>query len=294
MHMHNTECYSTSMLFIIYSSKRSSNQNRVVMSVAIETGSRFKGETGPPPTDAWAWRKYGQKPIKGSPYPRGYYRCSSSKGCPAKKQVERSKLDPNMLLVTYSCEHNHPGPPAPRNQTTQINNSIKPEKIATSNNSSEEEEEEEEADEEEGDEEEEEEEKPTKFASHAAVINKCDGGGGGGDNDFVANNSTTNEVSSLIASVSDHFWFSEFESTSTSSTMLESLIFTGDHKVSSTTNDDEMMKAAFTMRDDDESFFADLGELPECSKVFRRPGMMMERDEERRRLSLTPWCGTTG
>jgi hypothetical protein len=24
-------------------------------------------------TDLWAWRKYGQKPIKGSPYPRYIY-----------------------------------------------------------------------------------------------------------------------------------------------------------------------------------------------------------------------------
>ncbi|KAG6418160.1 hypothetical protein SASPL_120359 [Salvia splendens] len=58
--------------------------------------------------------KYGQKPIKGSPYPRGYYRCSSSKGCPARKQVERSSADPNMLIVTYSCDHTHP-PPSSRN-----------------------------------------------------------------------------------------------------------------------------------------------------------------------------------
>ncbi|WVZ11562.1 hypothetical protein V8G54_016092 [Vigna mungo] len=36
-------------------------------------------------SDPWAWRKYGQKPIKGSPYPRSYYRCSSSKGCLARK-----------------------------------------------------------------------------------------------------------------------------------------------------------------------------------------------------------------
>ncbi|KAL2245648.1 UNVERIFIED_CONTAM: putative WRKY transcription factor 69, partial [Sesamum indicum] len=40
----------------------------------------------------------------------GYYRCSSSKGCPARKQVERSRLDPTTLLITYSCDHNHPLP----------------------------------------------------------------------------------------------------------------------------------------------------------------------------------------
>lgn len=72
-------------------------------------GTRSRGEVFPPP-DSWSWRKYGQKPIKGSPYPRGYYRCSSSKGCPARKQVERSRLDPTTLLITYSATHNHPPP----------------------------------------------------------------------------------------------------------------------------------------------------------------------------------------
>jgi hypothetical protein len=62
------------------------------------------------PSDLWAWRKYGQKPIKGSPYPRGYYRCSSSKACSARKQVERSRTDPSMLVVTYTSDHNHPWP----------------------------------------------------------------------------------------------------------------------------------------------------------------------------------------
>lgn len=70
--------------------------------------SRQTGEVVP--SDLWAWRKYGQKPIKGSPYPRGYYRCSSSKGCSARKQVERSRTDPNMLVITYTSEHNHPWP----------------------------------------------------------------------------------------------------------------------------------------------------------------------------------------
>ncbi|KAK3145435.1 hypothetical protein QOZ80_3BG0252830 [Eleusine coracana subsp. coracana] len=74
------------------------------------TSSRPGGGGEVIPSDLWAWRKYGQKPIKGSPYPRGYYRCSSSKGCMARKQVERSRSDPNMLVITYTAEHNHPWP----------------------------------------------------------------------------------------------------------------------------------------------------------------------------------------
>ncbi|KAF3452718.1 hypothetical protein FNV43_RR03151 [Rhamnella rubrinervis] len=60
------------------------------------------------PPDEYSWRKYGQKPIKGSPYPRGYYKCSSVRGCPARKHVERAQDDPTMLIVTYEGDHRHP------------------------------------------------------------------------------------------------------------------------------------------------------------------------------------------
>ncbi|XP_022977465.1 probable WRKY transcription factor 14 isoform X2 [Cucurbita maxima] len=89
--------------------------------------SRPNGEVIP--SDLWAWRKYGQKPIKGSPYPR----CSSSKGCSARKQVERSRTDPNMLVITYTSEHNHPWPTqrnalagSSRSQHSKHNSSSKP------------------------------------------------------------------------------------------------------------------------------------------------------------------------
>ncbi|KAJ7962463.1 putative WRKY transcription factor [Quillaja saponaria] len=81
-------------------SKRRKNQLKKVCQVPAEGLS----------SDIWAWRKYGQKPIKGSPFPRGYYRCSSSKGCLARKQVERHRSDPRMFIVTYTAEHNHPAP----------------------------------------------------------------------------------------------------------------------------------------------------------------------------------------
>ncbi|KVH98304.1 probable WRKY transcription factor 7 [Cynara cardunculus var. scolymus] len=83
------------------SKKRKSRMKRVVRVPAIS----LKMADIPP--DDYSWRKYGQKPIKGSPHPRGYYKCSSLRGCPARKHVERALDDPTMLIVTYESEHNH-------------------------------------------------------------------------------------------------------------------------------------------------------------------------------------------
>ncbi|KAE8679900.1 putative WRKY transcription factor 7 [Hibiscus syriacus] len=83
------------------SKKRKSRVKKVIRVPAISN------KTADIPPDDYSWRKYGQKPIKGSPHPRGYYKCSSVRGCPARKHVERSLDDPKMLIVTYEGDHNH-------------------------------------------------------------------------------------------------------------------------------------------------------------------------------------------
>nr|XP_011463029.1 PREDICTED: probable WRKY transcription factor 57 isoform X2 [Fragaria vesca subsp. vesca] len=56
--------------------------------------------------DGYRWRKYGQKAVKNSPYPRSYYRCTNSK-CTVKKRVERSSEDPTTVITTYEGQHCH-------------------------------------------------------------------------------------------------------------------------------------------------------------------------------------------
>ncbi|XP_059627884.1 WRKY transcription factor 55-like [Cornus florida] len=60
-----------------------------------------------PPDDHYTWRKYGQKEILGSRFPRSYYRCTHQKlyQCPAKKQVQRLDVDPSTFEVTYRGNH---------------------------------------------------------------------------------------------------------------------------------------------------------------------------------------------
>ncbi|GER53391.1 WRKY DNA-binding protein 28 [Striga asiatica] len=59
--------------------------------------------------DGYRWRKYGQKAVKNSPFPRSYYRCTSQK-CGVKKRIERSSQDPSVVITTYEGQHNHHSP----------------------------------------------------------------------------------------------------------------------------------------------------------------------------------------
>ncbi|KAJ0228801.1 WRKY transcription factor 65 [Hirschfeldia incana] len=205
-------------------SRRSIEKRVVNIPMKEIEGSRHKGDTTPP-SDSWSWRKYGQKPIKGSPYPRGYYRCSSTKGCPARKQVERSRDDPTMILITYTSEHNHPWPIA---SSSRNGPKAKPE---------------------------------PKLEPEVREVEPVEDDNN--NNKFMV---LGREVETAPSCVVDEFaWFSEMETTS--STILESPIFLAEKKtaVSGTADD---VAVFFPMGEEDESLFADLGELPECSAVF--------------------------
>ncbi|CAN0879015.1 Probable WRKY transcription factor 20 [Linum grandiflorum] len=56
--------------------------------------------------DGYNWRKYHQKAIKGTAFPRSYYRCTYA-GCSAKKDVERDLENPDYVITSYKGVHNH-------------------------------------------------------------------------------------------------------------------------------------------------------------------------------------------
>ena len=58
--------------------------------------------------DGYHWRKYGQKTLKGNPFPRSYYKCVEP-NCSVRKQVEQT-LGGSIINI-YEGYHNHTGNP---------------------------------------------------------------------------------------------------------------------------------------------------------------------------------------
>ncbi|KAI4333829.1 hypothetical protein L6164_018590 [Bauhinia variegata] len=222
--------------------KRKGMQKRVVtVPISDVEGSKSKGET-PPPADSWAWRKYGQKPIKGSPYPRGYYRCSSSKGCPARKQVERCREDPTKLTVNYANEHNHSMPIGKSHSSSAATDATAAATPTTSSDGA-----------------------ATSTTESADRLPPE-------ELTVFASDSDVELAGDSVVLLSDRFgWFIDVVSTS----VLESPIC------------GEVEYVASTIGEEDESLFADLGELPECSTVFRRRNILSSSAIQCRGITFT-------
>jgi hypothetical protein len=65
--------------------------------------------------DGYNWRKYGEKHVKNSNFPRSYYKCSYP-GCSVKKIVERNSEGGISQAILKGGEHNHPRPNAARSE----------------------------------------------------------------------------------------------------------------------------------------------------------------------------------
>ncbi|KAL9691941.1 hypothetical protein QQ045_012369 [Rhodiola kirilowii] len=76
--------------------------------------------------DGYAWRKYGQKPIHNTTYPRSYYKCTHSPHCDALKQVQMIDDQPSMYKISYtnhhSCNKGFTNPMEPK--TTNADSSV--------------------------------------------------------------------------------------------------------------------------------------------------------------------------
>ncbi|KAG2261578.1 hypothetical protein Bca4012_013708 [Brassica carinata] len=95
-----------------------SQAQRDTMEVSVYEHRLSQPQTADKPADdGYNWRKYGQKQVKGSDFPRSYYKCTHP-ACPVKKKVERSR-DGQVTEIIYKGQHSHE---PPQNKTKRDNN----------------------------------------------------------------------------------------------------------------------------------------------------------------------------
>ncbi|KAL9228865.1 hypothetical protein vseg_004399 [Gypsophila vaccaria] len=100
-------------------SKRRKMMRKWTKTIKVNPDKTISGLEGPL-NDGFSWRKYGQKQILSTKYPRNYYRCTHrhTKGCSATKQVQQSDNSPSIYQVMYKGEHTCQ--PSPNLEQAQI------------------------------------------------------------------------------------------------------------------------------------------------------------------------------
>lgn len=103
-----------------------SNENSPPLEDLLDGGDT-KGEfssvaVAAPAEDGYNWRKYGQKQVKGSEFPRSYYKCTHP-SCQVKKKIERSH-EGHITEIIYKGAHNHAKPMANRRSGVPLANAF--------------------------------------------------------------------------------------------------------------------------------------------------------------------------
>ncbi|KAL6139343.1 hypothetical protein ACLB2K_064620 [Fragaria x ananassa] len=113
----NENCVDLQMPHSSIASDHNSLPKEIIHGEDVETHQLLEGEHKGYPSlgmarnseDGYNWRKYGQKQVKGSEYPRSYYKCTHP-NCLVKKKVERS-FDGQITEIIYKgAPHNHAQP----------------------------------------------------------------------------------------------------------------------------------------------------------------------------------------
>ncbi|KAI3769181.1 hypothetical protein L6452_00281 [Arctium lappa] len=103
----------------IYMIREETNGLEVPKSVHLsDSGHKDSGPLVPvdrSSDDGYNWRKYGQKVVKGSEFPRSYYKCTHP-NCEVKKIFERSYTG-KITEIVYKGTHDHPKPQPNRRLT---------------------------------------------------------------------------------------------------------------------------------------------------------------------------------
>jgi hypothetical protein len=79
------------------STSSTSTNNKVADSTSVKEEEFEAPDCLGPEGDGYRWRKYGRKNVKGSPYPRSYYKCTFA-SCTVKKQVEMTMKDGKLVV----------------------------------------------------------------------------------------------------------------------------------------------------------------------------------------------------
>ncbi|RID64998.1 hypothetical protein BRARA_D00225 [Brassica rapa] len=172
--------------------------------------------------------------------------------------VERSRVDPSKLMITYACEHNHPFPSAANNKSHHHHRTSSVVLKAAKKEENMEEEDDEE------------EEEVTAAAEEPVGLD-------------LSHVDSPLLLGGCYGELNEFGWFydASISSSSGSSSYGGSFL-------------DVTLESGFSVGgEEDESLYGDLGDLPDCASVFRRGTVATEEQRQRCDFGAVPFCDSS-